>query len=106
MLQPNNESQKSKIDESKYPMTYKEFESILGELFIEAAPGMYTNVTREDAEEGWKTFLNEEGPFNEVYKRYCEMYDNPSKTDVSKEEVFTKPIIGRETYSMVQWVFF
>ena len=102
----NKESQKSKIDESKYPMTYSEFETVLGELFIEEAQSMYTDVTREDAEEGWKNFLKEERPFNRIYEDYCDMYDNPYKTDVSKEEVFTKPVIGRQTYSMVQWVFF
>lgn len=94
------------IDESKYPMIYKEFEKILGELFVEDAPKMYKNVSTEEAKEGWKNFLKEQGPFNEVYEEYCEMYDNPSKRDVAKEEVFTKTIIGRQTYSMVQWVYF
>ena len=102
----NEESQKSEIDESKYPMTYKEFENTLGELFVEDAPKMYRDVSTEDAEREWQKFLKEEGPFNRIYEEYCEMYDNPSKRDVSKEEVFTRPIIGRQTYSMVQWVFF
>ena len=102
----DNESHKSKIDENKYPMTYKEFENTLGELFIAKAQKMYRDVTQEEAEEGWKTFLKEEGPFHRIYEDYCEMYDHPYKTDVSKEEVFSKPIIGRQTYSMVQWVFF
>ena len=102
----NEEPQKSEIDESKYPLTYKEFENTLGELFVEDAPKMYRDVSTEDAEREWKKFLKEEGPFNRVYEEYCEMYDHPSKRDVSKEEVFTRPIIGRQTYSMVQWVFF
>ena len=50
----NEESQKSEIDESKYPMTYKEFENTLGELFIERAPKMYRTVSTERAKEGWK----------------------------------------------------
>jgi len=106
----DDKTQKPKIDESKYPLTYKEFENILGELFIKRAQGMYKDVTQEDAEEGWKTFLKEEGPFHRIYKEHCEMYDHSSKRDVPKEEVFTKSIIERETstivYSMVQWVFF
>lgn len=97
---------RNEIDESKYPMTYNEFEKTLGELFIEKAPTMYRDVSTERAKEGWRNFLKEEGPFNEVYEEYCEMYDNPSKRDVPKEEVFTKTIIGRQTYSMVQWVYF
>ena len=102
----NEESQKSEIDESKYPMTYKEFENTLGELFIERAPKMYRTVSTERAKEGWLNFLKEQGPFNRIYEEYCEMYDNPSKRDVAKKEVFTRQIIGRQTYSMVQWVFF
>jgi len=102
----NNESQKSTIDESKYPMTYQEFENVLKESFIERAQDTYRDVTLDDAKEGWETFLKEEGPFHNIYEDYCEMYDYPSKRDVPKEEVFSKPIIGRQTYSMVQWVFF
>jgi len=102
----NNESQKSTIDESKYPMTYQEFENVLKESFIERAQDTYRDVTLDDAKEGWETFLKEEGPFHRIYNDYCEMYDYPSKRDVPKEEVFSKPIIGRQTYSMVQWVFF
>ena len=100
------ESQKSDVDESKYPMTYNEFEKVLGELFVERAPKMYRDVSTEEAKEGWQNFLKEQGPFYDTYKDYCEMYDNPSKRDVPKEEVFSKTIIGRQTYSMVQWVFF
>ena len=104
----NEESQKSEldVDESKYPMTYKEFEKRLGELFIDKAPKMYRDVSTEEAKEEWQNFLKEQGPFYNTYKEYCEMYDNPSKRDVPKEEVFSRPIIGRQTYSMVQWVFF
>ena len=102
----NNESQKSTIDESKYPMTYQEFENVLKESFIERAQDTYRDVTLDDAKEGWETFLKEEGPFHRIYNDYCEMYDHSSKRDVPKEEVFSKPIIGRQTYSMVQWVFF
>lgn len=101
-----DETQKSEIDESKYPMTYKEFENTLGELFIERAPKMYRTVSTERAKEGWKNFLKEQGPFYNTYKDYCEMYDDSTKRDVPKEEVFTKPSIGRQTYSMVQWVYF
>ena len=100
------ESQKSDVDESKYPMTYNEFEKVLGELFVERAPKMYRDVSTEEAKEGWQNFLKEQGPFYDTYKDYCEMYDNPSRSDVPKEEVFSKTIIGRQTYSMVQWVFF
>ena len=102
----NEESQKSEIDESKYHMTYNEFENTLGEIFIERAPKMYRTVSTERAKEGWLNFLKEQGPFNRIYEEYCEMYDNPSKRDVAKKEVFTRQIIGRQTYSMVQWVFF
>jgi len=104
----NEESRKSEldVDESKYPMAYKEFEKTLGELFIDKAPKMYRDVSTEEAKEGWQEFLKEQGPFYNTYKDYCEMYDNPSKRDVSKDEVFSKPIIGRQTYSMVQWVYF
>lgn len=97
---------RNEIDESKYPMTYSEFEKTLGELFVERAPKMYRTVSTERAKEGWRNFLKEQGPFYDTYKDYCEMYDNPSKRDVAKEEVFTKTIIGRQTYSMVQWVYF
>lgn len=101
-----DKSQKSGIDESKYPMTYMEFEKTLGELFIETAPTMYTDVSTEDAKQGWQDFLKEQGPFYSTYRDYCEMYDDPSKRDVPQEDVFSKSIIGRQTYSMVQWVYF
>lgn len=99
-------SQKLEIDESKYPMTYKEFEKTLGELFVEDAPKMYKDVSTGEAKREWLNFLKEQGPFYNTYKEYCEMYDNPSKRDVPKDKVFSRPIIGRQTYSMVQWVFF
>ena len=101
-----DKSQKSGIDESKYPMTYMEFEKTLGELFIETAPTMYTDVSTEDAKQGWQDFLKEQGPFYSTYRDYCEMYDDHSKRDVPQEDVFSKSIIGRQTYSMVQWVYF
>lgn len=100
------ESQKSDVDESKYPMTYNEFEKVLGELFVERAPKMYRTVSTERAKEGWRNFLKEQGPFYDTYKDYCEMYDNPSRSDVPREEVFSRNNIGKNTYSMVQWVYF
>jgi len=97
---------RNEIDESKYPMTYKEFERILGELFIKMAPTMYRDVTTEDAKHGWQDFLKENGSLYSLYEDYCEMYDYPSKSDVPKEEVFSENNIGKNTYSMVQWVYF
>lgn len=60
------------IDESKYPMTYEEFEKRVSELFLDGADSPQELEFR-------KYFLNEEvGDLIEGgYKEACSDYDNP-----------------------------
>ena len=60
------------IDESKYPMTYKEFEKRVSELFLDEADSPQELEFR-------KTFLNEEvGDLIEGgYEEACYRYDSP-----------------------------
>ncbi len=101
-----DESQKSEIDESKYPMTYEEFEKLVGKIFVRDAPKQFTDVTVEEAKQGWKQYLKENGDVRFTYEERCEMYDNFSPKH-DKNSVFDEEALSAgPVYYMIQWVFF
>lgn len=97
-------SLKSKIDESKYPMTYKEFEKALGEAFVKNAPKRFWDVTEDEARKDWENFLEEDGSQRYIYEELCKRYD---KTDEkNKERIFSDESLAASVSPLIEWVYF
>ena len=77
------------IDESKYPMTYEEFEKRVSELFLEAASSPKDLEFR-------KYLLNEYGDeiIRGEYEDACYYYDNPeySCNQFTEERLLSQPV--------------
>lgn len=88
------------MNEKKYPMTYKEYEKIVIELFLET--GTYTAIKEEKLE-----FLNDELLKNDpdfiknLYEDDCHYYDHPEKYGIAAKHVFEDVnLLGTPVYNL------
>jgi len=83
---PEESTKKKVIDETKYPMTFKQFKEKMIELLIRDA-GKISNVPPEQVPLDVEEFLKEQPTYlSDIYQECCEEYDNSSNKD--KEDIF------------------
>lgn len=75
------------IDESKYPLTFKQFKEKMIELLIKSA-GSISNIPAEKVPQDVEEFLKEQPTYLiDTYKECCQQYDNASK--YSRDKYFS-----------------
>ena len=92
--------QKQEIDESKYPMTFKEFKKKFIEVLTENSTKQYDDITKEEVLHDFNEYLKEDPTFlTFAYQSCCEYYDDCSHYIEGKVERYNNQPICPQKYA-------